>query len=478
MVILLAKYLPDICIGILIGIVSTCLGFENLLGYTIIACCFLLLFKQTRWLYLFFVVSFFIGYVITLHADEQILPIQSEWVELTGYVRTQELPSTTQQRLLIEIGENNADLTPGTLLLVKTNRYPSAPKGSEVILSCKLEAPESFEGFHYPRYLASKGIFYLCQNASIQNVQQASFTFSHVLEPPRIWIAKRVQSLWTRPISSLVLGLLLGTRESFPQQTLIDFQRAGVTHIIALSGFNISILIIFLERFLISIYTPKQIRLWVIVGGIIFFTVFVGAGASIVRAAIMGSLAFIAKYSARKTNPIRLMLITASAMTITNPFVLLYDLGFQLSFLSTFGLLYFTPFFQKLFFFVPNVFDLRESLATTMAATITTLPLLLTSFGQLSLISPIANMMILPIIPWLMAIGGLAVLVSIVSSTLAIPLTFLVSIGCQYLLSLSSYFSSLPWALKSIEISIELALVIYLLLILMIWVGKREGGKI
>ncbi len=405
--------------------------------------------------------------------------LDPHWVTITGYVQTQEVRSVSQQRLTIEIIQSDDTKLIGQTILVYTARYPEAKKGTVITSDCRLERPEPFDGFAYDRYLVTKSVFFLCRDAKITENETPKSYWPRPLEYPRIHIAQQIESLWPRPQSSLVLGLLLGTRESFPQITLTEFQRAGVTHIIALSGFNITILIVFLESIAIRLLIPKFVRLPLIVGGIIFFTIFVGAGASIVRAAIMGSLVLVGKYFARIASPLRLMLITATVMSMFNPFILLYDLGFQLSFLSTFGLLYLTPFFERLFFLIPTSFSLRESLATTMAATTTTLPLILFQFEQLSVVSPIANMLILPIIPWLMGAGALVVICSWVFPIIIPPLKWVVDFGCQYILSVSKIMSSFSWSSLPIKFSFTyLCISYFIIFIFILYVHKKDlAGK-
>jgi len=463
------------CLGALLSIVLCSLGKPAFLLSILIIPFFTK--QQTIQILCFLVLGGLIGFIsVSIDQNKIQREFVPEWVELTGYVQIQEVRSNYQQRLTIEVLDADT-LKKGQKVLVSISRYPNIVKGQIVTIRCRLEYPEPFEGFAYDKYLASKSIYFLCRDSKLLTSFETTFYWHRILEYPRIKIAKQIESLWPRPQSSLVLGLLLGTRESFPQITLTEFQRAGVTHIIALSGFNISILIVFLESIAIRLLIPKYIRLPVIIGGIIFFTVFVGAGASIVRAAIMGSLVLIGKYSARITSPLRLMLLTATAMSLLNPFILLYDLGFQLSFLSTFGLLYLTSFFERLFFWIPSLFSLRESLATTMAATATTLPLILLQFEQLSLVSPLANMLILPLIPWLMALCAVTVLLSWVLPFIIFPFRWFVDLGCQYILSMSKFMASFSWSSISFSLTFLAMVITYGFIFLLIFYERKKQDR-
>lgn len=459
------------CSVFLFALIVLCLGKNAFLLILILLCFF---FPQRGKAFLVIFLSVTVAIIIMQNEQKKLsIGIEQKEVQLIGYVKTQEVRSTYQQRLTIVVEESDESKIIGETLIGYAPRYPDTKKGTRVEVSCELTVPEPFDGFAYDRYLATQSIYVICRDISFLSQEELNLFSRKPLEFFRIQIAQRIESLWPRPQSSLVLGLLLGTRESFPSSTLTDFQRSGITHIIALSGFNITILIIFLELLAIQVLIPKRIRLWLIIAGILFFTVFVGAGASITRAAIMGSLVLLANYMARFSSPLRLMVITAAAMCLFNPFILLYDLGFQLSFLSTFGLLYLTNFFERLFFWVPQILSLRESLATTMAATITTLPLILYQFEQLSVISPIANMLILPIIPWLMAAGGVTVLLSFLHPSLATLFQWGVDLGCQYLLSASKLMASFSWSSLPIKLNFTWMVLSYAGIFLLILLTKK-----
>jgi len=350
-------YLPVFCSLFLVGIfVLSVWGNEVFLWVAVLIILLSILFFY-RHLFFFVVivvalVSSFWSYSNMENSLTSYTQYKGQFIEGEAYVISQEDRSYGKQRALLKI-------TSGSQLIneriqLSAYKFPKLAKGQTISFSCYLETPEPFEGFAYDRYLASQSIFLLCPDARYKIIID-EYKDSNPVEWSRIQIQNTITSLWPRPISSLAAGLLLGTRESFPESTTTAFRRSGITHIIALSGFNISILIIFLENFFTRIYLQKYWRLWIIVGGICFFTLFVGSGASIVRAAIMGSLVLIGRYYAKTTSAVRIMIICAAAMTLLNPFVLVYDVGFQLSFVSTIGLLYLTTFFERLFFLKPLI---------------------------------------------------------------------------------------------------------------------------
>lgn len=429
--------LPLFCIAFLATIFFASLEYKVVLWILLLVSCIFLILKPKIGIYS--IIGCLVGGVVfqvEYNRFFQSVPLEDGTYE--AYVYQRELRKNNKQRIRLEINDHS--------VLATLNRYPVILKGDHVNIDCSFKKPEAFSGFAYDKYLYSQGVDLLCD---VQQIEVEKHQPSTLFEKGRIVFAKKIRTLWPRPTSSLAAGLLLGTRESFSEGVLTNFSKSGITHIIALSGFNIAILIIFFEKILTSIMIPRFYRLIFVSLSIILFTIFVGAGASIMRASIMGSIAYIAGYFGKRGDIWRIMLFTAFCMTIMNPFVLAYDVGFQLSFLSTIGLIYITPLFDKLFYFVPDIFSLKESFTTTMAATLGTLPLILFQFGTVSFVSPVANIMILPVIPWLMLTSFIGVITPLFSK----PFIYLTTLGSRYVLRVSEVFAGPAWGSMQIDLS-------------------------
>lgn len=258
-----------------------------------------------------------------------------------------------------------------------------------------------------------------------------------VLGAVRQFFIDRLDSLFPEPAASFAAGILLGARRSIPYAVLEDFRRAGLTHILAISGYNIIILIVFVTA--IFSFLPRKISTWISLAVILLFTLLVGASASVVRAAIMGSLSLFARLVGRKSSGMRALFITAGIMILFDPRILFDDIGFQLSFAATAGILLFA---ERIKFFlkkIPEAFAIRTSLATTLAAQVFTTPLIFWHFGGISFIAPLANIVILPLVPLLMLGSFLSL---IFGKILAAPTWILFTI----VLKLIHFFASLPFA--------------------------------
>lgn len=187
----------------------------------------------------------------------------------------------------------------------------------------------------------------------------------------------------------------------------------GTTHIIAISGYNIAIILTLIGN-TFSHYVSKKTKFIISTALIISFVLICGAPASVVRAAIMGLIVVWARDRGRANGPISVLIFAALIMVIVNPKILVFDVGFQLSFLATLGIMIFADAFEDALKWVPELFGIRESLVLTLTAQVGVVPLLFLNFGSISLITFVANIIVLPLIPIIMATGFVAVVTSFV----------------------------------------------------------------
>jgi competence protein ComEC len=196
------------------------------------------------------------------------------------------------------------------------------------------------------------------------------------------------------------------------------------------------------------------------------FVIFAGASASVVRAAIMGILVLIARQSGRTSSIGNVLILTAVGMSLQNPFVLIWDAGFQLSFLSTLGLVYLSPLISPVFKKIPEFFGLKETFISTLSAIGSTLPLILFQFGRLSIVAPVVNILILWIIPWIMIAGAAAVAISFIFLPFGRLIGFVAYVGMSYIIRMVTFFAHLPFASLHMRIPSWLMVLLYVALIL------------
>jgi competence protein ComEC len=288
-------------------------------------------------------------------------------------------------------------------------------------MNCDLKRAEPFDGFRYDRFLASKDVFYTCflYESPVISSTGGGNIFLRILASTHEGISTRIDEMFGDPHAALLAGLLLGDQR-FTDSWEEKFQATGTTHIVAASGYNVTVVVFVLFSILVYFGVRRQYAYGFLLFGILLYVFLAGADAPIVRAGIMGSLVLTAKQLGRKTSMTNILLLAAVAMLIVQPRLLRDDVGFQLSALSTIALVYFAAPVEKWFSFVPKTAALRESLSATVAATLFTLPIILFSFGQFSLLSPIANLLILPVLPYAMAFGVLALFIGAISFSLGV----------------------------------------------------------
>lgn len=302
------------------------------------------------------------------------------------------------QYLVVEAGEVNGFKVHGKVQL-KLWRFPEYEYGDALLLEGSLQKPAEFETFSYADYLAKDDIYAVMYSPRVRLIEGGGLSDGWSLV---FWlkhnIRERVELLFEEPGASIVLGLLLGMRSSIPQSMLDAFQRSGLTHILAISGYNITLLITIVGLILSSF--GRRFRFAMIWVSIAFFAVLTGLSASVVRASIMGALTVFTLSLGRKTDGLLVLLLSGFFMVFASPRILVWDVSFQLSFVSTLGLMTLMPLFELYGKKLPLF--LRESLLVTLAATVFTAPVVLYHFGTFSLISPFANVVFLPLIPLIM----------------------------------------------------------------------------
>src|SRR3989344_2941754 len=255
-------------------------------------------------------------------------------------------------------------------------------------------------------------------------------------------VSARIRDLFSEPEASLLTGLLLGKRGGFSRETLTAFQTAGLTHILAISGYNITLLLIAISILLTRL--PSILRLIVALTGVTLFTLFVGASPSAVRAAVMGSIGLIALHSRHLPETRRIILWTACLMLLWNPLQLWWDASFQLSFLAVIGITDLQPILKKILQNIPEYFGIRETLIVTLAAQCTALPWAAALFGNVALLSPIANILVAPAIPFIMFMGPLALIGGTVHDLLGRILAFPCWIVLQWIIRVTETIALFP----------------------------------
>ncbi|MCS6956781.1 MAG: ComEC/Rec2 family competence protein, partial [Patescibacteria group bacterium] len=265
--------------------------------------------------------------------------------------------------------------------------------------------------------------------------------------------------------AALLGGIILGDRSGFSKEFKEAMNNSGTTHIVALSGYNVGILILGINLFLGYFLGRKKVFFFIIFF-ILAFVFMTGAQASVIRASILAIFALLASYVGRIYSFFHSVVFGAFLMVLVDPKILVYDLSFQLSFLSLLGIVYFKSIFDKIFGFQKTdlgFLNWKDNLTTTLAAQFGVLPLLLLSFGKVSIISFLANILILAFIPLTMFLGFLVGLLGTIDP-LGLIISFLTSFILKYEINVIKFFGQFP-TLDNNFISWFFIILIYVFLI-------------
>lgn len=337
------------------------------------------------------------------------------------------------------------------VLLAILPREASLLYGDNVVVRGKVIAPEPFDTdtgrvFDYPGYLRVQGVSAILTYGTIQKVlpgrwslQRALFGIKHLFE-------SSLERMLPEPDNSLLEGVLLGERRGLPDSLNHAFIVSSLVHVVVLSGYNISI--VANAMLYATSILPRTLSYGT--GGVlmILFAVMTGAGATTVRACIMGLIAILAQYMRRSAAAMRSLIVAAALMALWNPLVLLHDTSFILSVLATFGLITISPAVERHLQWVPRWkhFDMRAIAASTIAVQIFILPALLYFMGILSFVALPANMLALPVVPFAMLLGFFAGLMGLVHPVLGLPLALVADMLLRWMMLVANTAEALPYS--------------------------------
>ena len=269
-----------------------------------------------------------------------------------------------------------------------------------------------------------------------------------------------IRTALPEPTASFGLGLLIGIRALIPKPLQDQLALVGLSHLVAVSGYNLTIIVQAIHRLLNR--AGRGIALAASLWFIGTFLVLTGATASIVRASLVSILSLLAAYYGRKFHPVTLISLTAGATALYNPGYL-SDLGWLLSFLAFFGILVLAPAVEARLGH-PKLVLVRLLIESTCAQ-IVTIPLILFFFGQLSIVSPITNFLLLPLVPFAMAAGFVAGLAGMFLPAFCGWLAWPAVLVLKFMLGLIGYFAHLPWAGTTNHLSLPGLIAAYALIL-------------
>jgi competence protein ComEC len=367
----------------------------------------------------------------------------------------------------------------GVKILLTANKYPEYFYGDRIKITGVLKKPEKYNEFDWPSYLAKEEIFYEIFYPKTEFVSSGN---GNIVKEKLLVLKKNftgtLDKMLPEPHSALLNGVTVGARSSLPKDLTDEMKETGVIHIVVLSGYNISI--VAENAMALFSFLPAALSPVVGIIGVILFAVFAGASATVVRASIMAGLVVLARASGRLYKASAALVMAGFFMVFENPKILVFDSGFQLSFMATLALIYFEPVLEKRLKFLPEKFKIREITCSTLAAQTFVLPLLLYKTGLLSLVALPANLLIIAFVPLTMFFGFLTGGLGIISYFVAVPFSWISFFLLEYEISVVRFFAGLPFS--SVKINYFPAWVMAVSYIFIFWLThkmiKKDKNKI
>ncbi len=334
--------------------------------------------------------------------------------------------------------------------------------GDMAIVSGVLERPENFEGkdgrvFDYVSYLQKSGVSTTIDHPKVLYQERGKTTLTSILLTFKRWFVSNIEKAVPEPASSLASGVTISGKGDLPSDIKDNFIDAGVIHIVVLSGYNIAIIIggiLLITRPLGRRWSSTFALL-----SILLFIILAGGAAPVVRAGIMAGIMILGTLSYTSVVQNRALFGAAFIMILWNPLLLSSDASFALSFLATFAMVNVVPRVTPRLRFLSGG-KMRQILSETLSTQVFVLPYLLYEIGRLSVIAPISNLVILPLITPIMI---LCFLIGILGW---LPLLMIPVAGALYLLSMivikaAELFARLPFAAFNLRISLLAMVLIY-----------------
>jgi len=405
-------------------------------------------------------------------------------------------------------------------ILITVPRYPEYNYGDELEISCSLKTPKEYPDFSYKDYLSRFNIYSVCypreEEIKFISSGNGSFVYSSILKLKGR--AKRVvEQILPEPQSSLLSAITLGVKRGIPEEIRDDFSKAGLSHIVAISGLHITLLSSLVMSALLSLGLWRKHAFYLAVLFLVFYIIFIGTPASAIRAGIMGFLILLALNLGRLSHSVNSIVLAGTLILLFNPKLLPYDVGFQLSFAAVLGIIFIYPILNN----VPETIIRRGRLMClplrgysktsvrwlpayrqgrhgaaptriamalehsgfiktliflTLSAQVATLPLVVYHFGTLSLIAPLSNILVVPLLPLVMILGFLSIIAGFIHWLFGFLAAFLVYVPLTYIIKLSHFLTQIPGSFVEFKMRAWMVAVYYFMLLsFLFWHNKKTA---
>lgn len=410
-----------------------------------------------------FLFSFGSGVLRIVFSDTNIPEIPGAKMAIKGYISEEPDERENNTRVILKTKEFGR-------ILIYAKKFPYYEYGDNLEIYGLLKKPEKFlddkgNVFDWPAYLAKDGIYSETIYPKIQKTEGRSggLVIRALFEIKKKFLTN-LAALIPEPESALSAGISIGARRAIPKEVNDNFRQAGITHIVVLSGYNITIVADYIGR--VASYLTSSVGFVLGVFGVVIFTLMTGASATAVRAALMAILLLVARKTGRLYAAPRALCAAGFLMLLQNPKLLVFDASFELSFLATLGLMILAEPIKKRLTFITESFNIREVIASTLSAQIFVLPLILHLTGIISIVSLITNILVLTAVPTSMLFSSITGVLGMISLTLAAPFGWLSYFLAFYILKVAEFSNRVPYHAVHINRFPNWAMVIFYTIII------------
>lgn len=315
-------------------------------------------------------------------------------------------------------------------------------KGTVINLSGEfnlLDLARNTGGFNYRRYLNSQKIYGVIRAKNYYVSNLAKFNLIYYIQDE---ISKSFARLFPKNEMGLIIGMMIGETKDISEDVLENFKTTGITHLIAVSGSNV-VYVVVLVQFLFKKFFGKRATYFISIFFLILFMLISGASASVCRATLMIILSICADIFFLKSDTFSNILTSAFILILLNPLVI-YDVGFILSFGGTLGIVLlskdFTKFFKKLG-------KLNETLSVTCSAQLILAPIMMYYFNTFSILSIVTNIIVVPISGSITILGFAVFIISKISFPIAKLIANSLYVLATFTIWVANIFSKVPFSL-------------------------------
>ncbi|MDD3098218.1 MAG: ComEC/Rec2 family competence protein [Candidatus Pacebacteria bacterium] len=413
------------------------ISFSFLSTFIFLLICFWFCYKRRSAFLFFILLSFFIGQSHYIYSFDQLNKTaikEEQKIEVEASIITEPILKDNYQRIII----------PNTVIY--TDRYPLYHYGDLIRIKGKVQPFENFRS--YSSIIISGKISY----PKIEFISSGRFSLKKIALSFKNKITGALQKIISEPQVSLLNSIIFGGKNNLSISLEKEIQKAGLSHIVVASGLHLSIITKMFSSLLALFCLGNLLNFVFLCLFLLGFAFMAGLTSSIIRAAIMSFLLVLAHFSYRLYNPLNALLLACLIMVWFNPFLLFWDLGFQLSFLSTAGILFFysrweqSSFWQHSFFNLKGMIIIKQTVLACFSALVLVVPWLIFKTQNFSLVAPFTNILIIPLVPLIIGGGALTAIVSFLFYPFGLFCSIFLDFILSYALKVISFFSSLSWA--------------------------------